>query len=268
MKRRGLTIALAVLLAVFGTTGVLVYVKHANARALAGQQAVTVLVAKSLIPAGTSAGDAQDQGLLGTEKLPAASVPADALTSVTPDISALVTDSAVQPGQLLLRPLLVTAAQVTSGLAIPSGMVAVSILFCVPEAVAGNIHPGSQVAVFNTFVSGNSGNSGSTTMSAQAACSGPHQWVSGVTVNTKLVLPKITVLNVGQASATGQGSSQSGSSSSSSNSQNSELVTVAVTQQDAERLIQLTQDGLPYLALVNASSGLSVTTTGASAQGH
>src|SRR5579859_5541265 len=108
MKRRGLAIALAVLLAILGTVGVLVYVNHANARALAGQKAVTVLVAKALIPSGTSAGDAKTQGLLTTETLPTSSVPADALTAVTPGISGLVTDSALQPGQLLLRPMLVT----------------------------------------------------------------------------------------------------------------------------------------------------------------
>ena len=266
MKRRGLTIALAVLLAVLGTTGVLVYVKHANTRALAGQRAVTVLVAKNTIPSGTSAGDAQDQGLLTTETLPAASVPADALSAVSPDIRALVTDSQLQPGQLLLRPMLVTAAQVTNGLAIPSGMVAVSILFCVPEAVAGNIHPGSQVAVFDTVITGQSN------VNAQAACSGPHQWTAGDTANTKLILAKVTVLEVGPASANSQGNTQSGGTafggSGSSNSQNSELVTVAVNQHDAERVIQLTEDGLPYLALVDANSGLSATTTGVSAQGH
>jgi pilus assembly protein CpaB len=266
MKRRGLTIALAVLLAILGTAGVLAYVNHANARALAGQQAVTVLVAKSLIPSGTSAADAQRQGLLGTERLPAASVPADALTAVTPDISALVTDSDVQPGQLLLHPMLVTKAQVTNGLGIPNGMVAVSILFCVPEAVAGNVQPGSQVAVFDTIVSGNAN------VTAQSACAGPHQWIAGDTASTKLILPRVTVLVVGPASANGQGSPKSGStafgSSSSNSSQSSELVTVAVSQNDAARLIQLTEDGLPYLALVNGSSGLSVKTTGLSGQGH
>ncbi len=267
MKRRGLTIALAVLLAVLGTIGVLVYVDHANARALAGQQAVTVLVAKSLIPSGTSAGDAQKQGLLSSERVPAASAPANALTAITPDISTLVTDSQVQPGQLLLRPMLVTAAQVTNGLAIPAGMVAVSILFCVPEAVAGNVHAGSQVAVFDTVVTGSSN------MPAQAACSGPHQWIAGDTANTKLILPKVTVLEVGPASASGHGSSSQSNTtafggSSSSSSQTSELITVAVSQHDAERVIQLTEDGLPYLALINASSGLSVTTTGTSAPGQ
>lgn len=278
MKRRGLTIALAVLLAILGTAGVLVYVNHANARALAGQRAVTVLIAKSLIPSGTSAGDAQDQGLLGTEKLPAASVPTDALTAVTPDISSLVTDANVQPGQLLLRPMLVTSAQVTTGFAIPSGMVAVAIQFCVPEAVAGNVLPGSLVAVFATTIksnssSSNSSNSSNSSLSAQAACSGPHQFTTGFTATTKLVLPKVKVLAVGPASANGQGNSQSsGSGSSGSGSSGSAstsaLITVAVSQQDAARLIQLTEDGLPYLALLNGNSALTGTTTGASSKGH
>jgi pilus assembly protein CpaB len=256
MKRRGLTIALAVLLAILGTAGVLAYVNHANARALADQKPVTVLIAKSLIPSGTTAADAQRQGLLGTETLPAGSVPADALTAVTPDISSLVTNSNVQPGQVLLRPLLVTAAQVTSGLAIPSGMVAVAIMFCVPEAVAGNVHAGSQVAVFST--AGGGGNTG--------ACSGQRQQASG-NATTKLILPRVTVLAVGSAAANSQSGTTSASTTTST-AQSGELVTLAVGQQDAERLIALTESGLPYLALVNGSSSLSVTTTGISAQGQ
>ena len=267
MKRRTLTVMLAVLLAVLGTGAVLLYVHQANTRALAGQRAVTALVAQGLVPAGTTASAAVHEGLLASQTLPAGSVPADAVHFISPAMSSLVVSADVQPGQLLLRPMLVTAAQVTNGLAIPSGMVAVSILFCVPEAVAGNIHPGSQVAVFDTVITGQSN------VNAQAACSGPHQWISGDTANTKLILAKVTVLEVGLASANSQGSAQSGSSafgngSSNSNSQNSELVTVAVNQHDAERVIQLTEDGLPYLALVDANSGLSATTTGVSAQGH
>jgi pilus assembly protein CpaB len=270
MKRRRLSIVLAVLLAILGTAGVLVYVRHANDRALAGQRAVTVLIAKRLIPSGTSAADAQQQGLLGSETLPAESVPADALTALTPDISALVTDAEVQPGQLLLRPMLVTAAQVTSGLAIPNGMVAISIMFCVPEAVAGFIHVGSQVAVFDTVASSSSNtssNSSNSTLSAQAACGGPHQQQGGLTATTKLVLPQVMVLDIGPAPASSQSGGTATNGTSSSGNQGTELVTVAVSQQDAERLIQLTEDGLPYLALLNGSS-TSVSTTGTSARGH
>jgi pilus assembly protein CpaB len=241
MKRRALTIGLAVLLAILGTTGVLVYVNHANARALAGQQAVNVLVAKSLIPSGTSAANAQAQGLLTVERLPASSVPADALTSVTSDVSALVTDADVQPGQLLVRPMLVTAAQATNGLAVPQGMVAVSIQFCLSEAVAGYIHPGSEVAVFDT--------TGSANMNAQPGCTGQHAWQSGNSVSTKLMLSKVTVLAVGQAAAQTSTTSQNGSTSSASPT----LITLAVDTHDASELIRMSEHDMPYLALMASS---------------
>jgi pilus assembly protein CpaB len=242
MKRRALTIALAALLAVLGTGGVLAYVNHANARALAGQQAVTVLIARQVIPAGTTAADAQAQGLLSTERLPSASVPADVLTAITPGISALVTDADVQPGQLLLSPMLVTSAQDTNGLAVPHGMFAVAIQFCVPEAVAGRVQPGSQVAVFETTVPGNASATG------QAACSGSHAFAGSMNASTRLVLPKVQVLAVGQGTG-GQGSA----TSSSGGGQNSDLITVAVSQADASQLIQMSENGLPYLALLAAS---------------
>jgi pilus assembly protein CpaB len=167
----------------------------------------------------------------------------------------------VQPGQLLLLPMLVSQSQATGGLAIPSGMVAVSIQFCIPEAVAGNLRAGSQVAVFDTIASG------SNTMTAQSACGGPHQWLAGDFASTKLVLPKVQVLAVGPA-AGGSASTGGAFTASSGNSQNTELVTMAVSQNDAERLILMTQDSLPYLALVNSDSSLSVTTPGVGAPGH
>lgn len=243
MKRRALTIALAVLLAVLGTVGVLAYVNKANARALAGQQAVTVLIARQVISAGTSAAAAQAQGLLGTERLPSASVPADALSAISPAISALVTDADVQPGQLLLRAMLVTSVPSASGLAIPHGMLAVALQFCVPEAVAGNLHSGSQVAVFQTTADGNANING------QAACGGSHTFASSQNFRTSLVLPKVTVLTVGQGTGAQNGSTSS-SSSSSGSGQNTGLITVAVSQADASKLIALSENGLPYLALL------------------
>ena len=77
------------------------------------------------------------------------------------------------------------------------------------------------------------------------------------------------MLAVGAATPSSQSGSTATSGAATTNTtQNDELVTLAVDQQDAERLIVLTEDGLPYLALVNASSSLSVTTTGISAQGQ
>jgi pilus assembly protein CpaB len=240
MKRRGLTVVLAVLLAIAGTVGVLVYVSHANNRALAGQRAVNVIVAKQGIPSGTAAGDALRMGMLGTEALPASSVPDNVLTQVNANNSALVTDAAVAPGQVLTDAMLVTANQATTGLAVPKGMVAVSIQFCVPEAVGGNLAPGANVMVFSTTATGTNGSK--TPLTAQPGCNGAHSYLSSVTAKTDVLLPKVLVLAVGQGAGNGTGTNSAG---------NVDLVTLAVTSDDAAKLIQVTEAGMPYLALVS-----------------
>ncbi len=260
MKRRVLTVALAVLLAAVGTGAVLAYVRKADDRALAGQQAVSVLVAGQLIPSGTSAGTALRDGLLTSQRLPAAAVPADALRSITAGLSGLVMSADIQPGQLLLRPMLVAAVQATTGLGIPAGMVAVTINLCLPEAVAGNIKAGSQVEVFDTSAANNNG------MTASYGCTTPHQQQAYGVARTKVVLPRVPVVSVGPAAASGQSASQSSTTASQSTSGTSSststtvLVTVAVSQANAGRLILLTETGLPYLALLTDSSQTSVDT--------
>jgi pilus assembly protein CpaB len=248
MKRRLLIIVLALILAVVGTTGVLAYIKKANARALAGMKPVSVLVAQRKIASGTSPTVALHDGSLASENLPASSVPANAMSSVPAALSPLVLSAALQPGQLLLRQMLVAPATLTSGLAIPPGLMAVTIDFCLPEVVAGALHPGSYVAVFDTISSAQ--------VSGQPGCSGAHVQVSGST-QTRMVLTKVLVLSVGTSSpgATGAPATTtlSGSSSSSSSGTGT-VVTVAVSQANAERLIQLTEAGMPYLALLSPTS--------------
>ena len=89
-------------------------------------------------------------------------------------------------------------------------------------------------------------------MTAQAACSGPHAFSGSQNVSTKLVLPKVTVLAVGQGTG-GQSGSTSTSTSNSGGGQSVGLITVAVNQADASQLIQLSENGLPYLALLAGS---------------
>lgn len=255
MTRRILTIIVAIVLAVIGTGAVLIYVKQADQRALAGQKAVSVLVATQQVAAGTTAEAAFRDGYLQAQKLPAESVPADAVRSIGPDMSGLVLSGNLPSGQLLLRPMLVTRTVAATGLAIPTGKVALSVQMCLQKAVAGYLRPGSQIAVFNTSFKGKAGD-------VAVSCQGD-SWQNGATdIHTRLVLTNVEVLAVGQAS-TGTSSTtttttgvfaQSDSSSSSSDSSTVLLVTVAVSQRDAERLIHLTEDGIPYMALVSSSS--------------
>ena len=257
MKRRVLTATLAILLAVLGTAGVLAYVHKADSRALAGMRPVSVVVAQGQIPAGTSAISAQQQGLLRSEALPASSVPANAVRSLTPDLGPLVMSAQVQSGQVLLRPMLVTAAQATAAgaLAIPKGMVAVTIPLCVPEAVAGYVQPGSQVAVFDTYPTRKASLQESCNQSGQSnQAQGP-----GAAI-TRILLPRVLVLATGQAAASGTTSTTASGGAFSRNSQTdpaatgSVLVTLAVSQANAERLILVTRAGLPYLGLLTSSS--------------
>jgi pilus assembly protein CpaB len=256
MKRRVLTIVLAVALAVLGSLAVLVYVNHADARAVAGQQAVTVLVAGKAIPSGTTAGDAKAS--LQKETLPASSVSSDAVTEITPAQEALVTSADLGKGQLLLKSMLVSAEQATGGLTIPDGTVAVTITLCGPEAVAGNVRVGSQVAVFGTVVAGSTGE-----VSAQPNCTGQHKQQLGKGIgNTRVVVPKVRVIAIGPASTPPSDedakTSNSGFSQGAASTQNDlTLVTVAVNQDDAERLILLTQTGLPYLAVLGPSATIT-----------
>lgn len=252
MKRRVVTIVLAVALAVLGTGAVLVYVNRADARAVAGQQAVTVLVADKAIPSGTTARDAKPS--LRKETLPASSVSSDAITEISPAQESFVTSSDLGAGQLLLKSMLVSAEQATGGLAIPDGKVAVTITLCGPEAVAGNVQVGSQVAVFGTVVAGATGD-----VSAQPNCTGQHKQLLGKGLgNTRVVIPKVRVIAIGPASAaTAQDDAKTTNSSfSQGNAAQNDLtlVTVAVNQDDAERLILLTQTGLPYLALLGPTA--------------
>lgn len=265
MKRRVLTVTLAILLAVLGTAGVLAYVHKADSRALDGMRPVTVLVAQGQIPAGTSASAAQQQNLLRSESLPASSVPLNAVRSITPALASLVMSAQVPSGQLLLRPMLVTSAQATAtgALAIPTGMVAVTIPLCISEAVAGYVQPGSHVAVFDTYPTKKANLQESCGQSGQS-----HQAQGQGAVITRIVLPRVLVLATGQAATTGTTgttgttTTASGGAFSNSSSQTDPaaapsgavMVTLAVSQANAERLILITRAGLPYLALLTSSS--------------
>jgi len=259
VKRRVLTVTLALVLAVLGTVGVLAYVHGANARAVAGMKAVSTLVAKQQIPGGTSASTALHEGLLASQQLPARSVPPDAVSSITPDISSLVLSANVQTGQLLLRSMLVTSAQATStgALAIPKGMVAVTVSTCMPGAVAGYVQPGSHVAVFGTF--SDTKNNGSQSCGGSGSSPGSGQ-TNLAHVHTRILLPRVQVLAVGAAPPSGQNgtssetASSNGSSNQNASSQNIVMVTLAVSQPDAERLITLDSSGLTYMALLTPSS--------------
>jgi pilus assembly protein CpaB len=254
MTRRILTIAAAVLLAALGAVGVLDYVHQADNRALAGMRAVTAYVATAQIPAGQSAGAAAQNRTLVAQQFPASSVPADAVRSITRNMSGLVLTSGLAPGQMLLSPMLGTATQTAEALPIPAGDEAITLQFCAQQAVANYVTPGSRVAIFNTFVNGKL---------ATGACSGIAASATGEAPVTQVVVPDVLVLAVGEGTATlpSSGTATAATSSSAPSSSSTIYLTLAVKQGEAEQLIELGESGAPYLALLTPASGTSADAT-------
>lgn len=247
------TVMLAGLLGVLGVVAVLAYVAKANQRAIAGMKAQSVLVAKSQIPSGTSAAQARREGLLTPKQLPASSVPPDAVRVISADISKLVTSAPLQPGQLLLREMLVPKSQRTGALVIPPGKVAVTMEVCLAADVGGYVRPGNNVAVYDTWASGSN-------QTLETSCTGGHQAPNKDNVYTQMVLPKVYVLAVTTAQPPQGSTSGAGTTTLAGNvaaSQGVVYVTLAATPQQAKLLVLLNETGLPSFALTTNSSGVT-----------
>lgn len=225
MGRRLALLIAAVLVAALGTTLVFVYAKKADDRAIADQQPVTVLVAKTAISAGTRVIDAANAGAFQTKELPQAAVVPGALSSVDP-VQDQVVVGTIFAGQQLIAGMFGASAGTDSALAIPPGMIAASFLFGDPQRVAGFVAPGSQVCIFLTSTLANNVSS------------------------TRILLPKVTVLAVGPTTIT----PPADPAKANPEPQPRTMLTLALTQQQAEKIIFVQGSGSMYLGLLNSKS--------------
>jgi pilus assembly protein CpaB len=240
MTRRIIGVLLAVILAVVGTAAVLFYVKSVRNEVAAGQKAVRVLVASDRIPAGTSGSHMQDANMIKTIVVPASTVPSDALSAIPADLDALVVTSDVQPDQMLMRGMFGQATTLSGGLAIPEGKVAVTVAVGIPQQVAGYVRPGSQIAIFDTYTFGNTSTLGTSN-----------------TKGTRVLLPRVEVIATGAFFSDGSTSTDQNTTDGNNGAVaggQTKVVTVAVTQPEAEKLIQAAQTGQLYFALLTDSS--------------
>lgn len=234
MTRRIIGVFLAVILAVLGTAAVLYYVSSVRHQVADGQRAVRVLVAGARIPAGTSGAHMRDGDMLSTIVVPASTVPDDALTAIPADLDQLVVTSDVQPRQLLMRGMFGQPTTLSGGLAIPQGKVAVTVQVGIPQQVAGYVRPGSQIAIFDTYAT---------------------EKTTKQSKTTRVLLPRVEVIATGAFFSDGSTSSQQNATSDGTPAGGQTMVvTVAVTQSEAERLIEATQTGALYFALLTDSS--------------
>jgi pilus assembly protein CpaB len=235
MTRRILAITVAIVLAALGTAGGLFLVLNADARAQSRiEDAVTVAVAAKRIPIGTTGAKIMSDGMLRFERMPKALVPKDTISQIDGERSKLVVTSNIAVGQLLLAANFDTASKVTSGLPLPEGKMAVTVETGAPEQVAGYVQAGSEIAIFLTYNVVEK-NGGKTNIE-----------------RTRVLLPRVEVLAVGTYQSA-QARNASATASTGAARTGSLMITVAVDQADAERLIEGLSHGTLYLGLLTDS---------------
>jgi pilus assembly protein CpaB len=252
MKKRIILVAAAVFLAVMGTFAVYSYGKSADKRALASTESSTVLVVTKRIPAGTTWGDALKGDYFSQQNYPAKTVPstalADAKTAAIGKDAVALAD--ISPGQFVLREAFGTKTAQTGALAIPKGYLAISVTLPANAEVAGYIGPNSDVTIFATAKYGTLANNNA----AAGGIDVTKDEVFGDEVDaTKTVVTQASVLAVSQAPVT----EVDGSDSTGSSGAGSPLITLALTQRDAERVILSQKVGDLYLALLSPDSTVS-----------
>lgn len=233
MGRRTIVLVSALLIAALGVLLVFLYVRGADNRADAGRKTETVLVASQTIAMGTTGEQAEADSLYTSKAISVDSVAEGALTSID-DVKSLVSLTTVFPGQQLVRAGWGQPQSATS-IPVPSGYLAVSIQLGDPQRVAGFLGAGSQVAIFATIpdpsaAAGNGGN-----------------------VTTTL-LRKVTVITVGNVDPVPEASA---SSSSSGDTISRAIVTLALTQEQAQKVIYAQSRGQLYLGLVSSGTNLA-----------
>jgi pilus assembly protein CpaB len=233
MTRRILAITIAIVLAALGTAGGLFLVLSAESRAQDRiSNPITVAIAAVRIPIGTSGAKIRAEEMVRLVKMPKDSVPDDTMPEVSVELDKLVVTSNIAPGQLLLRANFGDRTTVTSGLPLPEGKMAVTVETGAPEQVAGYVQPGSQVTIFLTY----------TVVQPDGTRTNIER--------TRVLLPRVEVLAVGTYQ-------QARTNANAASRANSLMLTVAVSQAEAERLIEGLSHGTLYLGLLTDSVQVS-----------
>jgi pilus assembly protein CpaB len=248
MKRSVIAIAVAAVLALLGCLAVLVYVRGADTRAVAGKNAVNVLLATKRIPAGTTGAQIRSGGYAEVVSMPQSSVPVDAMSSVASSLDKLAVTSDLAPRQLLLRGAFGEPTTTTGGLSLADGKIAVSVDLQGP--VDSFVRPGSKIAIFDSF-----------STDPRMNIPDGEKLASGKDIHqvTRVLLSRVEVIAVGDKTSSARNSTDAApndSSASAPTSGGARTLTVAVSQNEAERLIHAVMTGTLYFALLDENSNL------------
>jgi pilus assembly protein CpaB len=242
MTRRIIAIVAAAVLAAVGAGAVLLYLRTADARALDGKQARSVLVAAKQIPAGTNGKELVDKEYVKAVKMPVETLPDGTVAAIGDELQPLITTATVQKGQLLLRAMFGTAVSGTSGTVLPDGKMAVTAQVKAVAFGPGPVRPGAKVVVFCTYTP--APDKRDTIAGAVAA---------GTTAVTRVLMTDIEVVSTGGGA---DGDTPQTDAKSSASSLDLKL-TLALSQEEAERLAHaVAVGGVLNVGLLGDSSGI------------
>ncbi len=242
MGRRVIAITAAVLLAIVGVVAVVLYANGADQRAIASAQPRTVFVSARAVPAGTTLNDAIAGGLIVETTLPAKSVPVGSLTAVTDDNKSLLALSEIAPGEYIQTARFGTTPQGSQAIRVPNGQIAMSLNLSDPARVGTFVAPGSHIVLYDTIAGATA------TGGASSPQPGTHVLFDDVLVIAIGATALTPAQPNGQATAAQQGGT---------------LVTLALSPEQAPRLVHALQNGTLYAGLrgsdVKIDSALVVT---------
>jgi pilus assembly protein CpaB len=221
VRRRLLAAFAALVLALVGTVVLVAYVRGADTRALAGVQTVDVLVVQRLVPAGTAAPELA--GLVGVEQVPAKAAVPGRVTDLA-DLTGQVATVDLQPGEQLLATRFAGPGDLRAPgtVAVPAGAQEISVLLEPQRAVGGRLAAGDTVGVF----------------------------ISLDPPSTHVVLHRVLVTQVQGAPAPAEGTEDVETASAGSAAPSASLmVTLAVTAEQAERVVFGAEHGTLWLSL-------------------
>jgi pilus assembly protein CpaB len=226
MDRRKVLLAVAAVIAALGTLLVFLYVRGADTRADERYEAVQVLRVVKPIAAGETVEAAQAAGKIETSSVSQKDQLPDALTG-TEEIQGKVAVTALYPGEQLLSSKF-GATGTATGLTIPKGKIAISVNLTDPSRVAGFVNPGDKVAIFMTGTD------------AKGSFS-------------RMLLPEIQVIGAGTTTMVATTTTDPKGVETTDELPKT-LLTLAVTQAEAERVLYGTTNGELSFGLLNNDS--------------
>ena len=229
MDRRRILLVVAVVVALAGTAMVYLYVRGADARANDRFKTANALVAVAPIEAGESIDDAATNGKLALQPVPQDYLLPNYQTSVEA-LSGSKATVAILPGEQIVSDKFSTEGATPTGLAIPKGMLAISVSLTDTGRVAGFVNPGTEVAIFLNGADPASGQNFS-----------------------RLLLEKVEVIAVGSTTTT-QTTTTTAEGVETTEQLPRTLMTLALTQEDAEKVMASQSTGELAFAVLTEDS--------------